>query len=841
MDSYVNFQDDSYYPADKFRRMIARTQDNAFGFDGIDSFKPNGSANLLWAIEVAKGKALVPDGLGGSYWVEKTTTTTVPTQGIVDGYVILRVLDEKNGDDVNAMTLDAVSLTDMIPPNSLMICKFHDTGDGVRMETDLRYTTAGQFVVTPSGPARWGPPIDGMGLGQFSAGSQYTSLNDGVRWIRNEAGTWVRSDAGAGSLDSVNGDFGPNVVLNAQKVGAVPNTIPMNITNNVNSSTDTAMFQGYTSGYTKVDGGGRLVSNITGTFKDLRLGDETTSFAGGSGGILAFPNATTPPTGSPSAAVMWAQGGSLYYKNNNGQATQLGTGLSAFDVKSFGAKGDGVTDDAPAIQAALTAAKTAGGGTVWVPVGTYKLNTLPLRIFKNTHLLLADGAVMKRGTMVATMLLNGDSNAYAYDGQGYITVEGGVWDVDAQSASTPAMCLSFGHAKNIRVRNLEVRNVPGYHAIEFNSIDTGIVENCRFEGYKDTGGRTFSEAIQIDLAKSSGVFGGFGNYDKTPCRFITVTNCYFGEGWPRGVGSHSSVNGVTHKNIHVEGNYFYRTIEMAISSYNWEHVTIANNVIDDCGAGVRIKNINSSIPADTEDSSGSATNQSQNNYMVSITGNLFRNIGSVAPAIRVAGDQDSTGANKYIYYVTITGNVVMSSAGTGDNGVGIRLEYVSDATIVGNTVASTGDTGIMATSGWNTVISNNTVKSSADFGIMSRMNTLSKVEGNIVRDTGNYGIIISGGSNAQVIGNYVRSATTYGIRVSGYDADGSGPGGSSPVGDVVMIGNTTIGSYTVGISISSTTGTSRRYGNDARGSTIEDWSDQIFSNPKDTNSAAGKG
>jgi parallel beta-helix repeat protein len=183
----------------------------------------------------------------------------------------------------------------------------------------------------------------------------------------------------------------------------------------------------------------------------------------------------------------------------------------------------------------------------------------------------------------------------------------------------------------------------------------------------------------------------------------------------------------------------------------------------------------------------------------------------------------------------------MSSAGTGDNGVGIRLEYVSDATIVGNTVASTGDTGIMATSGWNTVISNNTVKSSADFGIMSRMNTLSKVEGNIVRDTGNYGIIISGGSNAQVIGNYVRSATTYGIRVSGYDADGSGPGGSSPVGDVVMIGNTTIGSYTVGISISSTTGTSRRYGNDARGSTIEDWSDQIFSNPKDTNSAAGKG
>lgn len=840
MDSYVNFQDDSYYPADKFRRMIARTQDNAFGFDGIDSFKPNGSANLLWAIEVAKGRALVPDGLGGSYWVEKTTTTTVPTQGIIDGYVILRVLDEKNGDGINAMTLDAVSLTDTLPPNCLMICKFHDTGDGVRMETDLRYTTAGQFVVTPSGPARWGPPVDGMGLGQFSAGSQYTSLNDGVRWIRNEAGTWVRSDAGAGSLDSVNGNFGPDVVLDADDVGALPKGVPLNLVNNVGTGTDTAKFTGYGSGYTAVNGFGRLVSNELALVKDLQLGSGA-SLAGGSGGMVAFPNVTTAPTGSPTGAALFATGGKLHFMNSGALPVPLGMSLSAFDVKAFGAVGNAIADDAPAIQAALNAARDAGGGMVWVPVGTYKLNTLPLRIYKNTHLLLADGAVMKRGTMVATMLLNGNANAYAYDGQGYITVEGGVWDADAQSAATPAMCLSFGHAKNIKIRNLEVRNVPGYHAIEFNSIDTGIVENCRFEGYKDTGGRTFSEAIQIDLAKSSGVFGGFGNYDKTPCRFITITNCYFGEGWPRGIGSHSSVNGVTHKNIHIEGNYFYRTIEMAISSYQWEHVTIANNVVDDCGSGIRIKNINSSVPADTEDSSGSATNQSQNNYMISITGNLFRNIGSVAPAIRVAGDQDSTGANKYIYYVTITGNVIMSSAGSGDNGVGIRLEYVSDATVVGNTVAATGDTGIMATSGWNTVISNNVVKSAADFGIMSRMNTLSKIEGNIVRDTGNYGIIISGGSNAQVIGNYVRNAKTYGVRVSGYDADGSGPGGSSPVADVVMIGNTTIGSYTVGISISSTTGTSRRYGNDARGSTIEDWSDQIFSNPKDTNSAAGKG
>lgn len=42
-----------------------------------------------------------------------------------------------------------------------------------------------------------------------------------------------------------------------------------------------------------------------------------------------------------------------------------------YDVKGFGATGDGTTDDAVAIQAALDAANTAGGGVVYFPKGTY--------------------------------------------------------------------------------------------------------------------------------------------------------------------------------------------------------------------------------------------------------------------------------------------------------------------------------------------------------------------------------------------------------------------------------------------------------------------------------------
>lgn len=840
MDSYVNFQDDSYYPADKFRRMIARTQDNVTGFDGIDSFKPNTESMILWGVEIARGKALVPDGQGGTYWVEKTTPSTVPTLGISEGYIILVVLDEKLGDSSNALTIDAVALTAPLPARHLKLCTFHDTGDGVRVEEDLRYKTSGQFVVSPSGPARMGPPIDGMGLGSFSPGSQYTNLDDGVRWIKNMAGTWVRSDAGAGSLDSVNGDYGPNVTLNAENVGAIPKGVPLNQVNNVSAATDTAKFQGFTSGYTAVNGDGALVSNRAAQLRDIQLGTGAT-FAGASGGAIAFPNVTSAPTGSPAGALVFAAGGRLHFMNSGSQPVPLGMSISAFDVTAYGARGNGLVDDAPAIQAALNAAKAAGGGTVWVPVGVYKLTTLPLRIFKNTHLLLASGALMQRGDVVKTMLLNGDTNAYAYDGQGYITVEGGAWDMRAIDATTPAMCLSFGHARNIRIRNTEIRNVPGFHAIEFNSIDTGSVENVRFEGFKDTGSRSFSEAIQIDLAKEAAVFGGFGFYDSTPCRFITISGCYFGEGWGRGIGSHSAVDGKTHKNIHIEGNYFYRTVEMAISSYNWEHVTIAGNMIDDCGAGIRIKNTDSSKPDDTKDTGGSVTNRSQSNWLVSITGNTFRNIRTFAPAIRVAGGPDVDGTERYIYSVTITGNVIYGVQGTGDSGVGIRLDRVIDAVVSGNTIQGTGDAGIYASFGRYNTIVDNVVRDAADFGIVSRMNTVSKIQGNIVRTAGNYGILVSGGSNAAVVNNFVRDATTYGIRVSGYDADGSGPGASSPVADIVMIGNTTVSSGSPGISISESTGTSRRYGNDARGSTIEDRSDVIFSNPKDTNSAPGKG
>src|SRR5262249_27003879 len=55
----------------------------------------------------------------------------------------------------------------------------------------------------------------------------------------------------------------------------------------------------------------------------------------------------------------------------------LATAGEGFNVRAYGARGDGTTDDTAAIQATITAAAAAGGGVVFIPAGTYLVCTTP--------------------------------------------------------------------------------------------------------------------------------------------------------------------------------------------------------------------------------------------------------------------------------------------------------------------------------------------------------------------------------------------------------------------------------------------------------------------------------
>ena len=64
-----------------------------------------------------------------------------------------------------------------------------------------------------------------------------------------------------------------------------------------------------------------------------------------------------------------------------------------FNVTSFGAVGDGTTDNTIAISNTIAAAGTAGGGTVEIPVGTYLCG--PLTLTNNINLQIDSGATLK--------------------------------------------------------------------------------------------------------------------------------------------------------------------------------------------------------------------------------------------------------------------------------------------------------------------------------------------------------------------------------------------------------------------------------------------------------------
>ena len=61
-------------------------------------------------------------------------------------------------------------------------------------------------------------------------------------------------------------------------------------------------------------------------------------------------------------------------------------------MRAFGAKGDGMTVDSPAIDRAISAAAAAGGGMVRFPAGTYLSGSIHLK--SNIALFLDQGATL---------------------------------------------------------------------------------------------------------------------------------------------------------------------------------------------------------------------------------------------------------------------------------------------------------------------------------------------------------------------------------------------------------------------------------------------------------------
>lgn len=190
------------------------------------------------------------------------------------------------------------------------------------------------------------------------------------------------------------------------------------------------------------------------------------------------------------------------------------------NVKSYGAKGDGTTNDAAAIQAAFDAVE-ATGGIIFFPAGTYLIGSLVY--FYANQKVIGDNAVLKQSGSADGMLTSaGDSTITEYNGVHDCLFQGLTFDGNKKQV-TP---LSFCHAQRMTIKDCTFKNTSAWHNLEVNSSKYVLIENCNFDGANKAS--SSGELLQIDG------FGAAGNFpwengavDGTACKYVTVRNCNF--------------------------------------------------------------------------------------------------------------------------------------------------------------------------------------------------------------------------------------------------------------------------------------------------------------------------
>lgn len=401
-----------------------------------------------------------------------------------------------------------------------------------------------------------------------------------------------------------------------------------------------------------------------------------------------------------------------------------------FDVRNYGATGDGATDDVTAINAALTAASDAGGGIVWFPPGNYIIST-SIAPGSNTTLMGAGAAtkITQATTDNPVISVNTKSKVVVRD----------MWIVGGNNAArTNNRGVHFNTVTDGLIENVRAQNC--YDGISLFTSSAVTVRNCYIQADVSAG---TDAAIRVSDCDRLEIVGNF--VDTPPAHGIGV--------------------GTTSTDVVIDGNHVWSAGNTAIvvsghpTTGTGPGFTITNNVIRDSAWGIIIEN-------------GAAYVRCSNNFIYNSTndGILVSDGTGDAPvhiliASNVIRDAGRYGIfNNGAAYITIEGNHVTVFVDDG-----IRCGAGAGCKVIGNTVtdgtASTGDAIVIYASLIDAVVSGNLVRNTAGEGIVIDAASAA-VTGNTVIDADNGGVLTTGGirlsSNASrttVVGNNSRRVT----------------------------------------------------------------------------------
>src|SRR5262249_25408396 len=227
---------------------------------------------------------------------------------------------------------------------------------------------------------------------------------------------------------------------------------------------------------------------------------------------------------------------------------------STFNVRAFGAKGDGRTLDTDAINTAITAAHAAGGGTVTLPAGTY-LST-SIRLQSNVGLFIDHGA-----TIVAADASNGPfdepepnpldryqdfghshwHNALMWgEGVENVSIAGpglihGKGLVRNHNDQTPRgsgdKAISLKNSRNVTIRDVSIMH-GGWFAILATGVDNLTIDNIRIDTNRDAIDVDSCRNVRISNATVNSPFddgiclkSSYGVGSVRATENVTITNC----------------------------------------------------------------------------------------------------------------------------------------------------------------------------------------------------------------------------------------------------------------------------------------------------------------------------
>ncbi len=217
---------------------------------------------------------------------------------------------------------------------------------------------------------------------------------------------------------------------------------------------------------------------------------------------------------------------------------------SDYNIKDYGAVGDGKTIDSPAINKAIEAASEAGGGTVFFPTGTYLC--FSIRLKSNIGLYLDHGAVILAASPEEhdgmydpaepnewdmyqdhghshwhNSLIWGEGlNDISIGGFGKIYGKGlRRWDTTKVGVGNKAIALK--NCRNVTIRDISMQEC-GHFAIMPTAVDNFTIENLKIDTQRD--------AINIDCCKNVTISNCFIN---TPNDDAIVIKSSYALGYPR--------------------------------------------------------------------------------------------------------------------------------------------------------------------------------------------------------------------------------------------------------------------------------------------------------------------